>query len=62
MDLKQIDGEMGATIGKISLGFIFGIYNSNLNYRLNGEPNKQNLELCHKIVEEFTEVMIDLGY
>ena len=62
MDLKQIDGEMGATIGKISKGFIFGIYNSNLNYRLNGEPNKQNLELCHKIVEEFTEEMIDLGY
>ena len=62
MDLKQIDGEMGATIGKISKGFIFGIYNSNLNYRLNGEPNKQNLELCHKIVEEFTEEMIDWGY
>ena len=53
---------MGATIGKISKGFIFGIYNYNLNYRLNGEPNKQNLELCHKIVEEFTEEMIDWGY
>ena len=62
MDLKQIDGEMGATIGKISKGFIFGIYNSNINYRLNGKPNKQNSDLCHKIVEEFTQEMIDEGY
>ena len=62
MDLKQIDGDMGATIGKIALGFVFGIYNSNLNYRLNGKPSKQNSELCHKIVEEFTQKMIDEGY
>ena len=62
MDLEQIDGEMGATIGKISKGFIFGIFNSNINYRQNGKTNKQNSELCHKIIEEFTQEMIDMGY
>ena len=61
MDLEQIDGEMGATIGKMTNGFSFGIYNSNLNYRLNGKEKKQNLELCHKIVEEFIQSMIKLG-
>mgnify|MGYP002626428950 CR=1 FL=1 len=62
MDLEQTDGEMGATIGKISKGFIFGIFNSNINYRENGKPNKQNSELCHKTIEEFTQEMIDMGY
>ena len=62
MDLEQIDGEMGATISKINKGFIFGIFNSNINYRKNGKLDKQNLEICHKIVEEFTQEMINLGY
>lgn len=62
MDLQQIDGEMGATIGKMSKGFIFGIYNSNINYVKDGKANKQNLELCHKIVEELTQELIHLGY
>ena len=32
--------------------FIFGLFNSKVNYRMNGVEKKQNLDLCHKVVEE----------
>ena len=60
MDLKE--GENGATIAKINSGYIFGFFNSNNYYRLNGEPHKQNLYLCNKVVEELADEMKKLNY
>ena len=62
MDLMQENGEIGATIGKINKGFVFGFFNSNLFYSKNEEKGKQNLELCNKTVEEFTNYLKGLGY
>lgn len=60
LDLKE--GENGATIAKTNLVYIFGFFNSNNYYRLNGEPNKQNLHLCNKVVEELADELKNLNY
>ena len=60
LDLKE--GENGATIAKTNLVYIFGFFNFNNNYKLNGEPNKQNLQLCNKVVEELADEIKKLNY
>ena len=48
-------GNTGGTIAKTKMAYIIGIFNSNAEYRLNGVKQKQNLDLCHKIVMELVE-------
>ena len=55
-------GDIGGTIAKTKKSFIFGIFNSKVDYALNGKKGKQNLELCHKIVEELKDKFISLNY
>ena len=46
------DGELGATIAKTNIGFVIGFFNSKVNYTINDQEKKQNLQLCNKVVEE----------
>ncbi len=56
------DGEFGATIAKTNMGFVFGFFNSKVNYRINLEEKKQNLDLCHKVVEELALELKSMNY
>ena len=55
-------GDIGGTIAKTKKSFIFGIFNSKVDYALNGKKGKQNLELCHKIVEELKDNLVSKNY
>lgn len=46
------DGELGATIAKTKTAFVIGFFNSKVNYTMNDQEKKQNLQLCNKVVEE----------
>ena len=46
------DGDVGATIAKTKIGFVSGFFNTKINYTINGKEEKQNLQLCNKVVEE----------
>ena len=60
LDIKN--GDIGGTIAKSKKSYIFGFFNSNVNFRLNGKEDKQNLELCHKVVTELVEKLISMNY
>ena len=60
LDLKE--GENGATIAKMKNGYVFGFFNANIDYRLNGKPSKQNMNLCHKVVIELANDLKSKGY
>ena len=60
IDFKS--GDIGGTIAKSNKAYIFGIFNSKIKYRLNGEERKQNLDLCNKVVEELAEALKSQNY
>lgn len=60
VDIKREN--MGGTIARTKKSYIIGIFNSNVDYRLNGVKKKQNLDLCHKIVVELAENLISMNY
>ena len=56
------DGDLGATIAKANSCFIFGFFNTKVNYRENDQEKKQNLQLCNKIVEELALELKSANY
>lgn len=56
------DGDVGATIAKTKMGFVFGFFNTKINYTINGKEEKQNSQLCNKVVEELALELIKLNY
>ena len=48
-------GDIGGTIFKTKKGYIIGIFDSKVDYTLNGYKNKQNLELCHRVVKDLAD-------
>ena len=60
IDFKS--GDIGGTIAKSNIAYVFGIFNSKIKYRLNGEERKQNLDLCNKVVEELAEELKSVDY
>ena len=64
LDLKEKnnEGKEGGTIAKINKGYIFGFFNSNVNYKLNGILNSQNMKLCNKVIIELANNIKSQGY
>ena len=62
VSLEFKEGENGATIANMKNGYVFGFFNENINYRLNGKPFKQNMELCKKIVLDLANELKSQGY
>ena len=53
---------IGGTIAKSNLALIIGIYDKNKFYRIDGEKMNQNSGLCKMVVEDLTNLLIQLHY
>jgi hypothetical protein len=62
VSLELKEGENGATIANMKSGYVFGFFNANINYRVNGKPFKQNMELCKKVVLDLANALKSQGY
>ena len=56
------NGEYGGTIAVTNKVFIFGFFNSNVKYSLNGKEKNQCQEICNKVVENFATELKGIGY
>ena len=64
LDLKEKnnEGKEGGTIAKMNEGYVFGFFNSNVDYKLNGISDNQNMKLCNKVVVELSNELKSQGY
>ena len=44
------------------MAYIFGFFNSNVKYSLNGKEKNQCQEICNKVVENLANKLKGLGY
>lgn len=56
------NGEYGGTIAVTNKAYIFGFFNSNVKYRLNGKEKNQCQEICNKVVENLANLLKGVGY
>lgn len=52
----------GGTIARTNLGFVIGIYDQTLYYRIDGEKKNQNSDICKLTVEDLAKQLIKLNY
>ena len=69
VELKNCrETEIGATIAKTKIGFVFGFFNSKIyfifkdNNHSESKKDKQNHALCTKVVKELSEELISMNY
>ena len=56
------NGDYRGTIAVTNMAYIFGFFNSNVKYSLNGKEKNQCQEICNKVVENLANKLKGLGY
>ena len=56
------NGDYGGTIAVINKAYIFGFFNSNVKYSLNGKEKNQCQEICNKVVENLANNLKKMYY